>query len=250
MRAVFSIGMNVMMWPNSSRLKKALGSLEFFSVSDYFETPAAAVATDFFPAATHLEREALIVSGSGRVQYRPAAVPALGDARGDTELVFEMAKALGMDERFWGGDIHSSFDARLAGVGLSFGDIPESGTPLALDVREPEERGYLRNGFGTPTGKVEFVSTILEDAGHEGLPVYREPYWSPVSTPELARHYPLVLTSGAQTKTYTHSQGRQLETLRNREPEPRLQINPADASARNIEDGDEVPSPPPWGPSP
>ena len=101
-----------------------------------------------------------------------------------------------------------------------------------MGVREPEEQGYLRNGFGTPTGKVEFVSTILEDAGHEGLPVYREPYWSPVSTPDLAEHYPLVLTSGARSKTYTHSQGRQLETLRSREPEPRLQINPADAMAR------------------
>jgi len=239
-RAVFSIGMNVMMWPNSHRLRKALGSLEFFSVCDFFETPTGDLATTFLPAATHLERQALIVSGSGRVQYRPAAVAPLGDAMGDTELIFEMAGALGMDGHFWGGDIHASFDARLAGVGLSFESLPASGEPLFVDIREPEERGYLRNGFGTPTGKVEFVSTILEDAGHEGLPLYREPYWSPVSTPGVAEDYPLVLTSGGRSKNYTHSQGRQLETLRSREPKPRLQMNPSDAEVRSIGDGDEV----------
>ena len=114
---------------------------------DFFETPTEDLATIFLPAATHLEREALIVSGSGRVQYRPAAVAPLGDAVGDTGLVFEMAEALGMDGHFWGGDIHASFDARLAGVGLSFESLPASGEPLFVDIREPEECGYLRNGF-------------------------------------------------------------------------------------------------------
>jgi anaerobic selenocysteine-containing dehydrogenase len=239
-KAVFSIGMNLMMWPNSGRLRRALSSLEFFSVCDFFETPAGDLATIFLPAATHLEREAIIVSGSGRVQYRPAAVAPRGDAMGDTELIFEMARELRMEGHFWDGDIHASFDDRLAGVGLSFGNLPRSGTPLNVDVRDPEERGYLRNGFGTPTGKVEFVSTVLEDVGYEGLPLYREPYWSPVSSPDVAEHYPLVLTSGGRSKTYTHSQGRQLKTLRSREPEPRLQMNPSDAAARGIRDGDEV----------
>jgi anaerobic selenocysteine-containing dehydrogenase len=239
-RAVFSIGMNVMMWPNSGRLRRALGSLEFFSVCDFFDTPTGDMATAFFPAATHLEREALVVAGSGRVQYRPAAVAPRGEARGDTELIFEMAGALGMGTHFWDGDIHASFDARLAGVGLPFESLPASGTPLHLDIEEPEERGYLRNGFGTPTGKVEFVSTILQDAGYEGLPLYREPHWSPVSTPDVARDYPLVLTSGARSRTYTHSQGRQLETLKSREARARLQMSPSDAATRGIDDGDEV----------
>ncbi|MFC1791588.1 molybdopterin-dependent oxidoreductase [Gemmatimonadota bacterium] len=239
-RAIFSIGMNVMMWPNSGRLRKALGSLEFLSVCDFFETPTTDLATAFFPAAVHLEREALIVSGSGRVQYRPAAVTPLGEAKGDTELIFEMAEALGMGSHFWNGDIHASFDARLEGVGLSFADLPKSGLPLNVPVREPRERGYLEHGFGTPTGKVEFVSTILEGAGHEGLPLYQEPFWSPMSTPDLARDYPLVLTSGGRSKAYTNSQGRQLETLRSREPEPRLRMSPSDAGPRSIENGDEV----------
>jgi anaerobic selenocysteine-containing dehydrogenase len=239
-KAIFSIGMNVMMWPNSGRLRKALASLELFSACDFFETPTVNLATVFLPAATHLEREALIVSGSGRVQYRPVAVAPRGEARGDTEMVFEVAQALGLDQHFWEGDVHASYDARLAGTGLSFKDLPSSGEPLHVETETPEARAYLRNGFGTPTGKVEFVSTILESAGYEGLPVYREPYWSPVSRPDLVERYPLVLTSGARSRAFSHSQGRTLERLRTRDPQPRLQMNPVDSAARGIEEGDQV----------
>lgn len=98
----------------------------------------------------------------------------------------------------------------------------------------------METGFGTPTGKVEFVSTILEGSGHDGLPIYREPYWSPFSVPELAPSYPLVITTGARTRTYTHSQGRELEILRNQEPEPFLEIHRQAAAERGIEEGDPV----------
>ncbi|MGD2123621.1 MAG: molybdopterin-dependent oxidoreductase [Gemmatimonadota bacterium] len=239
-RAVFSVGMNLMMWPNSRRLRNALGSLEFFSACDFFESPTTDLATVFFPAATHLEREALVVSGTGRIQHRRPVVQPRGDAIGDSELVFDLARAMGMDDSFWNGGLRQSFQRRLEGAGFSLADLPEDGGPLELPMEAPPERSYLATGFGTPTGKVEFVSTILEKAGHDGLPIYQEPYWSPVSAPELARSYPLVLTSGARTRNYTHSQGRQLEVLRNREPEPLLEIHPLDAADRRIKNGDPV----------
>ncbi|MCK5650362.1 MAG: molybdopterin-dependent oxidoreductase, partial [Gemmatimonadetes bacterium] len=239
-RAVFGIGMNVMMWPNSGRLRRALSSLDFFSVADFFPTPTVDLATTFFPAATHLERQALVVSGDGTVRYRPTAVPPLADARGDTELVFQLAAHLGLGALFWDGDIHASYTDRLRGIGLSFRDLPRDGHPVQVELDLPPERAYLEEGFGTPTGKVEFVSTALEKAGYAGLPEYREPEWSPVSTPDLVKEYPLVLTSGARSANYTHSQGRQLETLRSREPEPLLQLNPADAEVRGIHDSDMV----------
>ncbi len=238
--AVFSVGMNVMMWPNSGRLRKALSTLDFFSVCDFFPTPTTGLATVFFPAATHLEREALIVSPGGRIQIRPAAVHPLGEAQGDTELVFEMAEALGLGERFWAGDVRASYDARLERLGLTAADLRDDGEPVVVKVEEPGERAWLQNGFGTPTGKVEFVSTTLERLGYSGLPEYREPFWSPHSAPEVARDFPLVLTSGARSVAYTHSQGRPLATLRRRDPEPRVQMNPADAAAREIREGDPV----------
>jgi anaerobic selenocysteine-containing dehydrogenase len=239
-RAVFSVGMNVMMWPNSGRLRRALATLEFFSICDFFETPTTELATAFYPAATHLEREALIVSPGGRVQLRPRAVTPRGRATGDTELIFEVARALETDDPFWAQDVPASYDARLSGLGLSARDLPSDGQAITIEIPELPERGYLEQGFGTPTGKVEFVSTILEEAGYPGLPEYREPYWSPISTPEVARRYPLVLTSGARSRFYTHSQGRGLATLNRQDPEPRVQMSRADAEAREIRDGDMV----------
>lgn len=77
------------------------------------------------------------------------------------------------------------------------------------------------------------------------MPLYREPYWSPQGSPDIARDYPLVLSAGIRSKTYTHSQGRQLDVLRAWESEPRAQIHPEDAAERGIADGDamEISSP-------
>ena len=88
-----------------------------------------------------------------------------------------------------------------------------------------------------PSGKVEFTSTLQKKAGFDALPIYREPHWSLRSTTEVAERYPLVLRSGARTRNFTRSQGRLLTTLTSREPDPRVQINPVDSTARGIEDG-------------
>jgi anaerobic selenocysteine-containing dehydrogenase len=244
-KAVFSIGMSITMWPNSKRLEKALRSLECFAVSDYFPNATRDAATISFPAATSLERQSIIVGDRGRLQYRPAAVPPRGEARGDTELVFDLAQALGLGDTFWGGDIHASFDERLQSTGVRFHDLPEDGQSIEVEAPLSVDHSYRGNGFGTPSGKVEFTSTLLEKAGFDALPTYREPQWSPVSTPGIARDYPLVLTSGARTRNFTHSQGRLLTNLTKREPDPRVQINPLDAAARDIKDGDwiEISSP-------
>jgi anaerobic selenocysteine-containing dehydrogenase len=239
-RAVFGIGLNLMMWPNSKRLDRALRSLEFFSVSDFFSSPTVDAATVFFPAATHLERQSLVVNPYGRIQYRPVAVPPRGETTGDTELVFALAHRLGLGDRFWDGDIQTSFGERLEGTGFRFSDLPADGSPITQEPDFGNERSYEALGFGTPTGKVEFVCTELERVGHNGLPVYEEPFWSPISTPDIARDYPLVLTTGGRSRNFMHSQGRALTTLLKREPDPRVQIHPADADARGISDAEWV----------
>ena len=62
-----------------------------------------------------------------------------------------------------------------------------------LDVYKRQGELY---GFGTPTGKVELYSTIIEKLFDESqaLPYYEEPFEYPVSTPEVAEDYPLIMT--------------------------------------------------------
>jgi anaerobic selenocysteine-containing dehydrogenase len=67
------------------------------------------------------------------------------------------------------------------------------------------------------------------------LPTYREPRLSPVSEPELAKAYPLVLTTGARLPMYVHSRTFRVPWLRRLRPDPMVDINPADARQRGIE---------------
>jgi anaerobic selenocysteine-containing dehydrogenase len=96
---------------------------------------------------------------------------------------------------------------------------------------------YRKRGFRTPSGKVELYSEELEKMGYDPLPTYHEPLESPISTPELARDYPLVLTTGAREMEYWHSQHRNLSRLRRRNTEPMADIHPDTAGKYGIGDG-------------
>ncbi len=234
-KAIFSIGANIMMYPNYGRLEKLMDKLDFFSVSDFYDTPTRKHANVSLPAATHLERESLIIGGD-RVRYRPNVIEPKGEAKADADIMFAVAEALGLKEGFWDGDIKASFEERLEGTGYKLDDLPEKGEFAPYDLGPEIERKYENSGFETKSGKVEFVCNILQDYNYEGLPIYKEPYWSPVSTPEIAKDYPFILTSGSRSKNYQHSQGRKLETLRVLEPYPVLKINSNDAANMGVED--------------
>jgi anaerobic selenocysteine-containing dehydrogenase len=61
-------------------------------------------------------------------------------------------------------------------------------------------RKYEKDGFNTPSGKVELYSQKLKDLGFDPLPSYREPTESPVSTPALLEDYPLIITTGVGSR--------------------------------------------------
>ena len=93
-------------------------------------------------------------------------------------------------------------------------------------------------GFPTPTGKLELFSTALESMGYDPLPYFQEPGESPYATPELAREYPLVLTSGYRQPFYFLSQYRNIPWLRSFQKDPIVQIHPETAKQYGIDDGD------------
>jgi len=92
-------------------------------------------------------------------------------------------------------------------------------------------------GFNTPTGRVELYSTVFEKFGEDPLPYYMEPQYSPVSTPELTEKYPLVLTTGARSYAFFHSENRQIPFCRETNPDPIFEINPEDAKKYGVIDG-------------
>ncbi len=250
--AMFAIGMNSLMWPNSRRLVEGLHKLDFLACVDFFHNEATQLADIVLPAATSLEREALIAypgcQFKGEVRYRYQALEAEGEARADAQIVLDLGCRLGMEEQFWHGDFRAAADEQAQGLSPEVRDLayhdPNGATVFSEiflhEDLEDTERVYKAWGLPTLSGKVEFDSEELKAAGYDGLPVYREPAESPISTPELAQRFSLVLTSGGRSKRYTHSQQRLVQSLVAQEPQPMIQIHPTDAAARQIASGDAV----------
>lgn len=255
MRALLAMGINTAMWANSKRMEQALSTLDFFAVSDFFHNPATLQADIVLPAATSLERPALIAypgcAYQGEVKYRHQALPPRGEAKPDGQIFLEIGVRLGMAEQFWHGNLEASWAEMAEGlpdfVRKEAYENPEGVTVYSPVIEELVDRGFLDadrqwriNGFKTATGKIEFDSVELKQKGYDGLPTYREPTESPLSTPELLHDFPLVLTSGGRQKYFTHSQQHNVAPMLKLDPYPRVQIHPHDAAERQIQTGDTV----------
>jgi len=99
---------------------------------------------------------------------------------------------------------------------------------------------YRTEGFATPSGKFELYAESLKKMGVSPLPIYREPVDTPVSNPSLAAEFPLILTTGAKVRVFFHSEGRQMDSLRKKNPDPLVEIHPETAADLGIEDNDWV----------
>jgi len=118
----------------------------------------------------------------------------------------------------------------------------ESFESLAAEggVHEYAERGYRqyeKEGFNTPSGKVEIFSGRLKKMGYDPSPVRRDMVANPG---DGAEPFPLMLTTGGNLLPYTHWQYRYLPRLNKRASEPLLEIHPDTAAAFGISDSDRV----------
>jgi anaerobic selenocysteine-containing dehydrogenase len=237
MRALWIVGSNPLVTQtHSEEIAAALDALEFKVVSDFFMTPTARRADLFLPAATWLEQDDVANLHKIWCVLARKRVARVGEVRDDREVMIELAGRLGLEEAFPWPDLRSYFDWVLQETGLDFEEFCERG----ILTGEMRYHKYRESGFVTPTGRLELRSTILEAMGLEPLPVYREPPISPLSAPDVARDYPLVLTTGSKIRGFFHSEGRQIERLRRLNPEPLVELHPETAAGLGIEDGCRV----------
>jgi anaerobic selenocysteine-containing dehydrogenase len=119
-------------------------------------------------------------------------------------------------------------------LNMTFAELKEKGAvKVAFKYRKFEV-----DGFKTPTGKIELYSTRLEQMGYAPLPSYEEPPESPVNRPDVAKDYPLVLTTGARIPYFFNSEHRQIENLRKAHRHPTAEIHPETAARCGIAKGD------------
>ena len=184
------------------------------------------------PAATFLEKNSIRFyhQGSGLALVAPVlkAVEPLGECKSDLSFLLELVNRLGLSEFFpWKND-EEVLDHLLRQVGTSFEYLKEHSEGYWFAPRE-FERHEKYGKFETESGKIELYSDKMKRYGYDPLPTYVEPAESPVSTPEVAEEYPLVLTSGGRTNVYEQSSHRNLPKVRRLFPEPLIETNPEDA---------------------
>jgi anaerobic selenocysteine-containing dehydrogenase len=217
-RGMLIHGSNVLVsWPDSERVYEALRAVEYLLVADLFMTPTAALADIVLPVASWMETDdiANYWLRNGIVSVRQKAVQ-IGECKSDQEIFNELGRRLGYEEEFFS-DMASAMNTILEPAGLSWQEFCEVGV-LRGPVRYEK---YRQRGFSTPSRKYEFVPTRLKDTGADPFPSYIEPPESPVSRPDLARDYPLILVTGIRQPVFFHSEGRQIPVLREKWPESR-----------------------------
>ena len=211
-RALIGFGSNMLLaHADSATGRHALAALEFYAHADLFMTPTAELADVVLPVASCFEREALKIGfdispeAQSHIQFRQAIVPPPGEARPDTDIIFDLAARLGLAAQFWNGEVEAAYRHQLAPIGVTLGAIARGATrragaladPLRKACRSRRKRPAAR--LPTPSRKVELYSQTFFDHGYAPLPDFEEPQVGPVARPDLAARFPLILTSAKPT---------------------------------------------------
>jgi thiosulfate reductase / polysulfide reductase chain A len=224
-------------YANSKNVKEALLALDFLFCVDYFHTPTTALADVVLPPAHWTERDDMEdILMMNYVFCQPKALHPVGECRDEKWMLVELAKKTGL-VGYWN-SVMEGLDYRAEILGMTFAEFKKKGfyrSPMVY-------KSYETKGFRTPsgTGKVDLYSEMLEKQGYAPMPMYSEPLQSPVSTPELYKKYPLILTTGGRNVVYYHSALRNLPSLRKLSPDPVLEINSETAAQCGVADGDWV----------
>ena len=169
-----------------------------------------------------------------------------GDAVGDEQMMLELGKKMNPDLFYWD-DVPEMLEfctnnMATVPIHITFSELREKVIVYPEFEYYKYKTGKLRfdgnPGFNTLSGRVELFCNMYNNVGMDPLPYFKEPPESPESTPELFAEYPLVLTTGRRCWEYFHSEHRQLRSMREFHKWPMFAINPADAEAAGIKEGD------------
>jgi len=247
MKGLIVLGSSIITsFPNPDLWRRCCESLEVLIVIDRFLTNEVMYADIVLPTTTMFE----ITSHKrypGHLSFREKVIPPVGEAKNDYLVLAELAEALGYGDRYPQSEeemLKFLFDRSP----VSLEELRSRPEGIALPsppmAYEKYKKGLLRKdgkaGFETPSGRFEISSGLLKKYGYDPLPVYQEPSEGPLGSPELAKEFPLVLTTGTRIQSTFRSQHLNIPGLVKLQDKPNILIHPEDAGPRGIRDGDKV----------
>ena len=213
--------------PDQNEVLRGLARCDLFTVvHERFMTDTALYADIVLPATSSLEHSDLYRSyGCYCIQRAKAVIPPVGESKSNWEVFGLLAEAMGFPEPFFRQTADDLIDHVLSIPNALRKGIDEdafaSGKACEIPI-SPKAKVQ----FKTRSGKIE----ILQPRDAHPLPCYLPPYGGP---------HPFRLMT-APSLYALNSSFRERDDLRSREKGMLLKMNPDDARAKGLKEGDPV----------
>lgn len=243
-KALFIYGSNPLASvPHQTKIRRGLARPDLFTVVvEHFLTDTAEFADIVLPATMQFEHADLLIAyGHLYVMWNEPAVAPPGECLPATEIFRRLARAMRFDL-----PCLDDSDEEIARQILDTGHPSLEG----ITLEALKERGSMRlnypdpflpfaHGFPTPSGKLEFFSERMAEAGLDPVAGYTPPYEMVQQDTPLAHQYPLALIAAAD-HYFINSLFANVPAQMKRAGPPTIRMNPDDAAPRRLESGDTV----------
>ena len=224
--------------PNAELIRRGLGRDDLFTVvAEQFMTDTARYADVIFPATTQIEHIDVVPSwGHLFLGWNEPAIEPLGECASNTELWRRLARAMGYDEPELFED-----DASLIRSALHDVDLDALRRDGFVRLSLPEDlRPFADGGFPTSTGRARFADSDLAALGLPSLPMYTDSQEGLQGDVSSRSRFPLSLMSPKTHLRFLNSSYSHLQHHVGAEGDIYCELDPVDATARGIGDGDRV----------
>ena len=218
--------------PDSAKVVQGFAREDLFTVVlEHFQTDTADWADYILPATTQLEHwDVHLAYGHTDVLLNRPAIAPQGQARSNAQIFRDLARHMGFTEPCFD-DSDEQLCRQAYGEAVDFERLLAQGFVTLPGPEAP----FAQGGFPTPSGRCEFHSPRLAARGLDPLPDYVPNHEAPGQSPQ----YPLAMIS-PPARNFLNSSFVNVQSLRDIEGRPLLEIHPQDAAARGIADGSVV----------
>jgi len=211
--------------PNTSKVKKALTSLDLFIVQELFMTETALIADVVLPGASFLEKSGTFTNGERRIQRVKQVVAPIPGAKADGQIIVDVMQRMGYDQADYAPDTMLEEISQIVPFfkGVKWEELADNGKqwPVLEDGSDTE----IIHLDGFKRGKGLFTSHDWRET--EEIVEHGEEYPYIITTNRELEHY----NCGAMTRRTGNG-----EILK----EDVLLINQKDADDNGIKDGEFV----------
>jgi molybdopterin-containing oxidoreductase family molybdopterin binding subunit len=223
-------------FPNQNKLiNDVFPKLDFIVVADFSMTDTAEQADIILPTTTWFENDDIVTTMHPHVLLQQKAIDPLYECKSDLAIFSLLAAKLGFGDYFSRQPedyIKLLLDSqKLRDMGVTYESLKRDGAFRAVPAPYVP---FTDGKFNTPSGRIEFYSEGLQ----QKLPLFLPPIEAWPDT-ALAKKYPLVCLQ-ARTRFRVHTQYFNIQWLREIDPFPFVEMNPADAQTRGLVNGDVV----------